>query len=67
MGGHERGKAWDEFLNELANMAITERRFKHRKRVQKLLEMGYDETRVRKWPSSSGYRSPNRLLQEGWS
>ncbi|MBO3833216.1 MAG: hypothetical protein FGF51_07565 [Candidatus Brockarchaeota archaeon] len=42
-------KAWDEFLNELASMALTEKRFKHRKRMQKLLEMGYDETRVRKW------------------
>ncbi|MEM2941258.1 MAG: hypothetical protein QW304_06910 [Thermoproteota archaeon] len=42
-------KAWDEFLNELANVALTEKRFKHRKRMQKLLEMGYDETRVRKW------------------
>ncbi|MEM3712294.1 MAG: hypothetical protein QXR97_01965 [Thermoproteota archaeon] len=42
-------KAWDEFLNELANMALNEKRFKHRKRMQKLLEMEYDETRVRKW------------------
>lgn len=42
-------KAWDEFLNELANMALAEKRFKHRRRMQKLLEMGYDETRVRKW------------------
>ncbi|MBO3768866.1 MAG: hypothetical protein QXS51_05960 [Thermoproteota archaeon] len=42
-------KAWDEFLNELANMALNEKRFKHRKRMQKLLEMEYDDTRVRKW------------------
>ncbi|MEM0171511.1 MAG: hypothetical protein QXU11_12185 [Thermoproteota archaeon] len=42
-------KAWDEFLNELANMALTEKRAKHRKKIQKLLEMEYDETRVRKW------------------
>lgn len=42
-------KAWDEFLNELANMVLTEKRAKHRKKIQKLLEIGYDETRVRKW------------------
>lgn len=42
-------KAWDEFLNELANMVLTEKRAKHRKKIQKLLEMEYDETRVRKW------------------
>lgn len=42
-------KAWDEFLNELVNVALTEKRVKHRKKIQKLLEMGYDETRVRKW------------------
>jgi hypothetical protein len=42
-------KAWDEFLNELANIALTENRLKNRKRMQKLLEMGYDEVRVKKW------------------
>lgn len=42
-------KAWDEFLNELANMALNERRLKNRKKMQKLLEMEYDEARVRKW------------------
>ncbi|MEM2057073.1 MAG: hypothetical protein QXU11_05435 [Thermoproteota archaeon] len=42
-------KAWDEFLNELANMVLTEKRAKHRKKIQKILEIGYDETRVRKW------------------
>jgi len=42
-------KAWDEFLNELANIALTENRLKNRKRMQKLLEMEYDEVRVKKW------------------
>ncbi|MGC8831806.1 MAG: hypothetical protein ACP5PQ_04430 [Thermoproteota archaeon] len=42
-------RTWEEFLNELANLALTEKRLKNRKRMQKLLEMGYDETRVRKW------------------
>lgn len=42
-------KAWDEFLNELANIALAEKRLRHKKKMQKLLEMEYDETRVRKW------------------
>ncbi len=42
-------KAWDEFLNELVNIALSENRLKNRKKMQKLLEMGYDEVRVRKW------------------
>lgn len=42
-------KAWDEFLNELVNIALSENRLKNRKKMQKLLEMGYDVVRVKKW------------------
>ena len=42
-------KTWDEFLNELVNIALTEKRFKYRRKMQKLLEMGYDEVRVKRW------------------
>jgi|YelNatPaOPRAMG01_1025707.scaffolds.fasta_scaffold100999_2 hypothetical protein len=42
-------KTWEEFLNELVNIALTEKRFKYRRKMQKLLEMGYDEVRVKRW------------------
>ncbi|MEM3785853.1 MAG: hypothetical protein QXZ59_00545 [Nitrososphaeria archaeon] len=42
-------KTWDSFLDELANMALSEKRLAYRKRMQDLLEMDYDDTRVRGW------------------
>lgn len=42
-------KTWDSFLDELANIALAEKRLAYRKKMQSLLEMEYDDTRVRKW------------------
>lgn len=42
-------KTWDEFLDELANMMRLENRLKYRKKMRELLEMEYEETRVKKW------------------
>ncbi|MEM0053198.1 MAG: hypothetical protein QXL89_03365 [Nitrososphaeria archaeon] len=42
-------KTWDSFLDELANIALSEKRLAYRKRMQDLLEMDYDDTRVRGW------------------
>ncbi len=42
-------KTWDEFLDELANIARLEKRLKYRKKMKELLEMEYEEVRVGKW------------------
>ncbi|MEM4736375.1 MAG: hypothetical protein QXD41_00745 [Nitrososphaeria archaeon] len=42
-------KTWDSFLDELANIVLSEKRLAYRKRMQDLLEMDYDDTRVRGW------------------
>ena len=42
-------KTWDEFLDELANIARLEKRLKYRKKMKELLEMEYEEVRVEKW------------------
>lgn len=47
--GMKGDKTWDEFLDELANLMRLEKRLKYRKRMKELLEMGYEEVRVKGW------------------
>jgi len=42
-------KTWDDFLSELANAVRVEKRTRCRKKMGKLLEMGPEEVRVRRW------------------
>ena len=42
-------ETWDEFLRRVALDMLRERREKVRKRLAELLELGYEDVRVREW------------------
>lgn len=42
-------RTWDDFLEELANMTRFEKRAKYRRKMGKLLDMRFEEVKVRKW------------------
>ena len=42
-------RTWDDLLEELANMTRFEKRAKYRRKMGKLLDMRFEEVKVRKW------------------
>lgn len=42
-------KTWDELLDELVNIAQSKKRIEYKKRLQELLEMEFEEVKVKKW------------------
>ena len=42
-------RTWDDLLEELANTTRFEKRVKYRRKMGKLLDMRFEEVKVRKW------------------
>jgi predicted CopG family antitoxin len=42
-------KTWDELLNDLVDIAQSKKRVEYKKRLQELLEMEFEDVKVKKW------------------